>query len=113
MKTKIEKTVIPTLGEMDLLFNELKRSGCFFGAKFIKKDKSIRVMNARFAVKKYVTGGGLKFDPFKKSLFVVFDRNKKEYRMINKNTLIYITYGKVRYIFLNNLVDLYLNNELN
>lgn len=110
MKAKIEKTIIPTQGEIDLLFDELKKSGRFFGAEFIKKDRTIRIMNARFAVKKYLKGSGLKFDPFKKGLMVVFDRTKKEYRMINKNTLVYITYAKVRYIFLNNLIDIYQNN---
>lgn len=113
MKTKIEKTVIPTQGEIDILFNTLKKTGSFFGAEFIKKDKTIRVMNARFAVKKYLSGGNLKYNPLDKGLVVVFDRNKKEYRMINKNTLIYITFGKVRYIFMNNIIALYQNNLLN
>ena len=37
-------------------------------------------------VKKYLKGGKLRFSPSKKGLVVVFDRDKKEYRMININT---------------------------
>jgi hypothetical protein len=113
MKKQITATVIPTQGEIDILFATLKKSGCYFGAEFVKKDKTIRVMNARFHVTKYLKGGGLKYNPFDKGLVVVFDNNKKEYRMINKDTLIYITFGGVRYIFMNNLISLYQKNLLN
>ena len=43
-------------------------------------------MNCRIGVKKYLKGGKLRFSPSKKGLVVVFDRDKKEYRMININT---------------------------
>ena len=43
-------------------------------------------MNCRLGVKKYLKGGKLRFSPSKKGLVVVFDVDKKEYRMININT---------------------------
>ena len=60
--------------------------GKFFSAVFIKKDGTPRTMNCRLGVKKYLKGGKLRFSPSKKGLIVVFDRDKKEYRMININT---------------------------
>ena len=60
--------------------------GKFFSAVFIKKDGTLRTMNCRLGVKKYLKGGELRFSPSKKGLVVVFDRDKKEYRMININT---------------------------
>ena len=60
--------------------------GKFFSAVFIKKDGTLRTMNCRLGVKKYLKGGKLRFSPSKKGLVVVFDVDKKEYRMININT---------------------------
>ncbi len=60
--------------------------GKFFSAIFIKKDGTLRTMNCRLGVKKYLKGGELRFSPSKKGLVVVFDTDKKEYRMININT---------------------------
>ena len=60
--------------------------GRFFSAIFIKKDGTLRTMNCRLGVKKYLKGGELRFSPSKKGLVVVFDVDKKEYRMININT---------------------------
>ena len=60
--------------------------GKFFSVIFIKKDGTLRTMNCRLGVKKYLKGGKLRFSPSKKGLVVVFDREKREYRMININT---------------------------
>ena len=62
--------------------------GRIFSATFEKKDGSIRIINCRLKVQKGITGKGLKFSPTEKSLIVVYDMHKQDYRMINLNTLI-------------------------
>ena len=61
--------------------------GKIFSAIFVKKDGTLRTMNCRLGVRKYLKGGTLKFNPSKKGLVVVFDITKREYRMINLNTV--------------------------
>lgn len=71
--------------------NEVK--GNFFRACFVKKDGSIREMTARFGVKKYLKGGELGYSPEAHNYIVVFDVDKKEYRTINMDKLIYLRYN--------------------
>jgi len=62
--------------------------GKIFGVTFIKRttgDK--RHMSARLGVSKGVTGEGLKYDPESKQLMTVYDMHKREYRMLNTETL--------------------------
>lgn len=59
-----------------------------FSVKFTKKDGSIRDMNARLGVKKYVTGVGMAYNPADYDLITAFDMQKHAYRMINIKTLI-------------------------
>ena len=61
--------------------------GKFFTVWFIKKDGTLREMNARLGVKAYLKGGELPYDPEEKGLIPVFDVQKKEYRMINWTTI--------------------------
>jgi hypothetical protein len=70
------------------LINLIKNTkGAFFTAFFTKKDGSLRRMNARLGVKAYLKGGELPYNPIEKGLLPVFDVQKKQYRMINTNTL--------------------------
>jgi hypothetical protein len=62
-------------------------NGKIFTATFVKKDGTDRVMNCRKGVKSYLNGGELAFDPKAKGLIVVFDVQKKAYRMIGVKTL--------------------------
>ena len=71
--------------------------GKFFSAIFIKKDGTLRTMNCRLGVKKYLKGGTLKFNPSNKGLVVVCDMQKKAYRMININTIQYLKIGRKEY----------------
>ena len=71
--------------------NEVK--GNFFRACFVKKDGTIREMTARFGVKKYLKGGELTYNPEERGYIVVFDVDKKEYRTINMDKLIYLRYN--------------------
>jgi len=71
--------------------------GKFFTATFIKKDGTTRVMNARLGVKAYLKGGELPYDPESKGLIPVFDIPKREYRMINLDTLTNLKIGNNTY----------------
>lgn len=72
--------------------------GAFFTVTFVKKDGSVRTMNARLNVKKYLRGGTLPYDPIKKGLIPTFDVQKREYRMINEKTLISAVIEGINYI---------------
>lgn len=65
-----------------------KTNGKIFSVTFVKKDGTIRKMTARLGVKKDIKGVGLSFDPTAKQLVVVFDMQKRAYRMINLQTII-------------------------
>ena len=68
-----------------------------FSVKFIKKDGSIRDMNARLGVKKGVTGAGMAYDPSDYGLLTAFDMQKSEFRMINLNTVLEAKIGGEEY----------------
>lgn len=82
--------------------------GSIFDVSFVKKDGTLRRMNARLGVKKYLKGGELKYDPVSKGLITVYDvqcglqRKSEEdpacYRMINKNTMKSLRVGKQKYV---------------
>lgn len=64
-----------------------KSSGKIFSVTFVKRTTGeVRHMNCRLGVKSYLKGGELRFNPKKKNLIVVFDMQKKAYRMINLDT---------------------------
>ena len=72
--------------------------GKFFTVKFIKKDGSERVMNARLGVKKYLKGGTLAYDPAEFNYITVYDMGAKGYRMVNANTIKNLKIGKNEYV---------------
>ena len=57
--------------------------GKFFSVAFTKKNGELREMNCRKGVKKHLKGGELAFNPDSKGLVVVWDAQKKAFRMIN------------------------------
>lgn len=61
--------------------------GKFFTVWFIKKDGTLREMNARLGVKAYLAGGTLPYDPESKALIPCYDIQTKGYRMINWTTI--------------------------
>ena len=65
--------------------------GRWFSCTFIKKDGSMRIMNARIGCHKGVKGIGRKFQ--KENLVTVFDAQAKEYRMINVDTMLTFNCG--------------------
>lgn len=68
--------------------------GNFFRACFVKKDGTVREMTARFGVKKHLKGGELKYNPESLNYIVVFDIEKKAYRTINMDKLIFLRYNQ-------------------
>ena len=71
--------------------------GGFFTVSFVKKDGSLRVMNARLDVKKYLKGGELRYDARAMGYIPVYDMVNKGYRMINSNTITALNSGSRRY----------------
>lgn len=69
--------------------------GKFFRVEFVKRDGSKRVMIARTGVQKNLTGKGLAFEPSDYGLMTAYDVQKRAYRMVNLNTLLSFTCGKL------------------
>ena len=61
--------------------------GKIFSCIFLKKDGSIRVMNCRLGVTKGVKGTGKPIHNESNSYLTVYDMIKKNYRVINLDTL--------------------------
>ena len=59
-----------------------------FSVTFIKKDGSLRKMNAMRGVQKGVKGVGHSFDPSEKNLLTVYDMQKRDFRFVNLNEII-------------------------
>ena len=79
----------PSSDELKAMIKSTK--GRFFSCTFIKKDGSMRVMNARIGCHKGVKGIGRNFK--KENLVTVFDAQAKEYRMINVDTMLTFNCG--------------------
>lgn len=84
--------------KLDLNHFLRQSEGRIFNVKFIKKDGSLRSMNARLGVKKYLKGTGMRYNALSRGLLPVFDMTKQSYRMINLNTVQSITLDGKEYI---------------
>jgi hypothetical protein len=70
--------------------------GRFVSVRFVKKDGTIRTMVCRLGVTKHLKGGKTTLDPSK--YLIVFDVIKGEYRAINKDTILSVTFGGLSYV---------------
>jgi hypothetical protein len=73
-------------------------SGRFFTVEFIKKDGTIRKMNCRTGVKKYLSNNGKQIklsSPIDNGILRVYDIHAKGYRSINLDTIKKINYNKI------------------
>ena len=68
-------------------------NGHFFGVTFKKKDGTIRTMNARLGVKRYLKGGKSTVDQSKYA--TVYDVVAKGYRNIDLDTVIEVKCGSI------------------
>ena len=60
--------------------------GRIFTVTFTKKDGTIRKMNCRMGVTKYLKGGKCTLD--KNKYIIVFDMQNNAYRAVNKETIL-------------------------
>lgn len=60
----------------------------FFTITFVKKDLTIRTINGRLKVTKYLKGGNCTLD--KEKFLIVYSLKDKGYRAINKETILNI-----------------------
>ena len=72
--------------------------GLIFSATFIKKDLSIRIMNARMGKRYKPSGKSAPFKPSDYNLISVYDMKSKGFRMINLQTLTNLTINKTKYL---------------
>lgn len=63
----------------------LNSNGKIFTVEFIKQDGSLRTLNGRLGVKKYLKGGKCTVD--QDQYIIVFDLQNKVYRAVNKFTI--------------------------
>ena len=69
------------------LYNAIYDSnGRFLTVEFMKKDGSLRKINGRLGVKKYLRGGNTTLDNNK--FIIIYDLKSKGYRAINKNSIL-------------------------
>lgn len=70
--------------------------GRFFTVVFRKKDGTIRRMNCRTGVHRYVKGADVPSGHVSKrdDMLVVYDVKLGDYRTINRDTILAIRYGK-------------------
>lgn len=68
--------------------------GRFFHVTFIKKDGSVRNMNARLGVKKYIKGTGTTSNtPRPANIVTVFDMKVKQYRAFDLDRVYNVVQG--------------------
>ena len=76
----------------------LSAENTMFSVVFIKRTTGeVRRMLCRTGVRKYLSGGELKFIPIRKGLLSVYDMQSKGYRFINLETLISFKLGGTSY----------------
>ena len=104
MNRKQTFRVLNRRSKIKSIINE--NGGKFFTVKFHKVDGSIRKMNCRTGVKKWLKGGQLSYRvEDKPNLRVVFDVAAKDYRTINLDKVFYIKAGGKR-------ADVFLTEQL-
>lgn len=69
---------------------DMLKNGRIFSITFVKNNGDVRQMNARLGVTKYLSGGGLKYNPSDRNYLIVFSMRDKGYRTVNMNNVIEI-----------------------
>ena len=69
---------------------DMLKNGRIFNVQFVKEDGSVRSMNARLGVTKYLRGGQLRYNPSDKNYLIVFSMGDKDYRTVNLGTALRI-----------------------
>lgn len=79
------KTLHVTREKLDKLLTD--QDGKFFTVVFRKLDYSLRTLNGRLGVKKYLKGGTNKITRYDNPYITVFEVNGLEYRTVNLHTI--------------------------
>jgi hypothetical protein len=76
---------------------EIIKSKRFFSAEFIKKDGTTRYIFGRYGVKKHlkVDAKPQAYKPAERGYLTVWDMQKKQYRLINTQTIITINHQSI------------------
>lgn len=85
---------------MEIVENLLRETSNkkIFTVTFVKKDGSIRKMNAMRGVRKGVKGVGHSFSPSEKNLLTVYDMQIGEFRFVNLNDVLSFKANKKTFI---------------
>jgi len=83
---------------MEKLLQELRSTGGIFNVRFYKKDGTKRSINARFGVRKGVSGAGLKYDPASRNNIIVYSMIDNGFRTINLDSIYRIKFNGQEYI---------------
>jgi hypothetical protein len=83
---------------MEKLLQELRSTGGIFNVRFYKKDGSRRSINARFGVRKGISGAGLKYDPASRNNIIVYSMVDDGFRTINLDSIYRIKFNGQEYI---------------
>ena len=86
---------------MENLIDLLKQTGGIFNVKFYKADGTLRSINARFGVRKGVTGKGLSYNPSERNNIVIFSMNDNGFRTVKLDNIVSIKFNG--YTLLNKL----------
>ena len=69
--------------------------GRFFTCEFTKKDGSIRTLNGRLGVEKWLKGGECTLD--REKFVIVYDVQSKGYRAVNRETILSVKIDGVKF----------------
>ena len=72
--------------------------GLIFSTTFIKKDNTIRTLTSRTGKKYTPTGKKAPYKPKDYNLIPLYDMKKKDFRMLNLNTLLTLSINKEKYL---------------
>lgn len=92
------RTVVISDVELHNIVDYVRETGVIFSATFIKKDGSLRRMNCRVGVRKYVKGVGMSYNPVERDLLPVYDLVNRGYRTVNLKTVKSVRLGRTEYV---------------
>lgn len=78
---------------MKNLLEYLQQTGGIFNVKFYKTNGELRSINARFGVRKGVTGKGLSYSPEEYGNIIIFSMNDNGFRTVKLDNVVSIKFN--------------------
>lgn len=78
---------------MKNLLEYLQQTGGIFNVKFYKTNGELRSINARFGVRKGVTGKGLSYNPEEYGNIIIFSMNDNGFRTVKLDNVVSIKFN--------------------